>query len=304
MKSLSEKGILTKFEPDKPIIEQPTNVCTGLGVVDRVPWRVAAYALPTLQLASSAGLSVAEFYWAMQYSVALNSQLSTAQAKQSVALTQEYIKAISAQVQTKAKPIWLEERDAFEPARFLLAALLAYRLSQQADEQILRFADARDGDDSLLYMAAHALYMYDPLNIDPSRFIVERDQTPAKLIMVGGPAEKIFRKARLILLSQYPTDDTRQTAQAYSEIGRMPPYYPAPLDPVIGDDNRPTLDEILTLDDLDVRRDLLYLLVGLSENTSFSDLKRISKGSITQDQRDDLQISIEKLTEVIKQLES
>lgn len=298
---MREKGTLTKFEAEP--IDRPTNVCTGFGIADRVPWRVAAYALPTLQLADQSNLR-AEFYTALQYAVALNPQLSAEQARQASVLTQAYIKAISTELQTNEIPIWLEERDAFEPSRYLLAALMAYKLSQQADEQVLQFADKRDGDDSLLYMAAHALYMWDPLRIDPDRFITNRTQIPERLVMVGGPAEKIFRKARLALLSQYPTDLTRQTAQAYSPIGRIPPYYPAPLDPVIGNYSRPALNEILVLEDPDIRRDLLYLLIGFSERITFTDIKQIGKGNVTQNQRDDLETALERLVEVVKQLES
>lgn len=302
MKSLSEKGILTKFEAEP--MDRPINVCTGLGVADSVPWRVAAYALPALQLAGQAGLPNAEFYTALQYAIALNPQLSAERASQSVTLTQAYIKAVGAQLKIDTTPVWLEERDVFEPGRFLLAALLANKLSQEADDQILRFADTRDGDDSLLYMAAHALYMWDPLSIEPNRFLVNRQQIPEKLVMVGGPAERIFRKARLVLLSQYPTDPTRQTAQAYSEIGRIPPYYPAPLDPVIGGENSPTLNEILTLKDPDVRRDLLYLLIAISENVLFADIKQIGKGILTPNQKDDLEAALVKLLDVVRQLES
>jgi hypothetical protein len=265
---------------------------------------VAAYALPALQLATLAGLDQAEFYFALQYAVALNPTLTPKQAKVSTGITRALIEQVGQKVNTQAQPVWLEERDAFEPSRFLLASVLAYRLSQLNDEQLTRFAEARSGDDSLLYMAAHALYMWDALRVDPDRFIIERSQIPARLVMVGGPAEKIFRRARVSLLQLYPTDNTRKTAQAFSEIGRVPPYYPAQLDPVIGGKNRPTLDEILKLEDPDVRRDLLYLLIGISENISFADIKPISKGVLSQVQRDDLQAALDSLTEVTKQLES
>lgn len=277
-------------------------VCTGFGVGNGVPWRIAAYALPTLQEAGRLGISP-EYYFAKRFSTEVDEALSPEQASKSVEISKQLIQGVTTLTDAPTEISWLTERDPFEDDRFLFMSIMAYQLSMVADEQISRFAESRDGDNSMLYMAAHCLYMWDPLDIDPGKFIVDRSQTPERLLMIGGPAEKIFYKARQILIGKYPTT-LRETTQSFTEIGRMPPYYPAEGDLILGDRKRPTLDEVLAIENPDVRRDLLYLLIGLSEEVDFSDLKRISKGKATNEEIEDLDAALIKFVKIVKQLES
>ncbi|MDA1079983.1 MAG: hypothetical protein O2840_04835, partial [bacterium] len=197
-------NLVNKERLVKPVKEgQPydaSNVCTGFGVGMSVPWRAAAYALPAIQEAGRQEISP-EFYFAERFSTEIGN-LPPQQAKQNVQVMKLLISSASELVKNPNVQ-WLEEQDPFEADRFLFMAMMADQLSKIADEQIMRFAENRDGDDSLLYMAAHALYMWDPLDIEPNKFIVERPIIPNKLLMVGGPAEKIFYRARQALMGKF-----------------------------------------------------------------------------------------------------
>jgi len=281
-----------------------TNICTGFGVAEKLPVRVAAYALPVLQMGEQQPQARTEFYIAVAFAQKLN-QSNPEQVRTNIVLIKEYISLLRAAVGVTGEPVWLEERDPFEAHRQIQIKTLAAALKEKASDRIKRFADARNGDESLEYIAAHALYMWDTHDIDPDLFITHREQPPESLLVIGGPAEKLFSEARQILTGTFPQTTSRRAAQGFTEIGRRPPYYPVEGELVFnGEKPKITFDLIKALPDADVLRDTLYLVVSLSEIVAFGDIPCIKSKNLTSDEVDDLEAACDKLQAIISQLVS
>ncbi len=280
-----------------------TNICTGFGLDSELPVRIGAYALPALQQAENSFLAETEFYIARAFAQNLNG-LPTEIAERNTQLLQEYISLLRCNLNLATQPIWLREANPYSDDRLKLLRSLAEILKANGSERITRFATSRDGDDSLTYMAAHALYMWDVLDVDQNQFIIERSTTPKSLLMIGGPAEKIFYEARQTLIGNYPTVSDRKATQGFSEIGRRPPYYPIENELIFGFRQQLELKDVLAIANPDVLRDTLFLLISLSEGLNFADISKIKKGKLTPDEQADLESSCIRLQKILSQLES
>jgi hypothetical protein len=304
---LPSKGALVKV--DGQSIENGdcgfTNICTGFGVDHEVPVRVAVYALPVLQVGEQMLAAQTEFYIAQAFATKINN-LDSKKVAANVDLLKEYISLLRRELKVRNVPAWLEEGDPFKPERTAFLSEMVKILREKGSERIIRFADSRNGDESLAYIAAHALYMWDDLEVDTELFITQRLKAPESLLVVGGPAEKLFYEARQLLLSNFPNTGKRKTAQGFTEIGRRPPYYSVDGEFLINGKDRDDigLEKITSIADPDALRDTLYLLISLTETLTFSDISRIKKGQIKPHELDDLTAACIKLQAIIAQLRS
>jgi len=284
-----------------------TNICCGLGVDKDVPVRVAAYVVPVLQLSEQFPSAEIELYTATKFSARLNG-LNRTDAERNAAVIKEYFNLIQDRLRVTRSPVGLGELDPFTANRLSLLNDWTRLLKNLAPTKVLDFANRRSGDDSLRYMGAHVLYMWDRVDISPDLFITDRRKAPESLLMVGGPAEKIFYDARRTICDALPIDYTRLTDQVFTEIGRKPPYIPIADEPTIlsgKKGSRISYENLVGFPDPDVRRDALYLLASLSEALTFSDVEQIRKKGIKFDwQREALAASCAILKEIIGQLES
>jgi|GEM_PF-2899497 len=306
---LLDKGQLIKLQTDKTDLfdaeTEYTNICTGFGVDHEIPVRIAVYALPVLQMGEKFLRAQTEFYVAKAFATKLNG-LDANKVQVNIALIKEYIKLFKTELSVVNSPVWLDERDPFEVQRYALIKELAKILREHGSERIIRFADSRNGDESLAYIASHALYMWDTLDVDEDKFIIERDASPQSLLMVGGPAEKLFFEARQLLLSHFPTVSTRSTVQGFTELGRRPPYYAVDSEMIVNGRNnlRIGFEEIMSIADPDALRDSLYLIISLSETLTFDDIPRVKKGQIKPQELEDMTSACNKLQKIIAQLRS
>lgn len=282
-----------------------TNICTGFGVDHEVPVRIVVYALPVLQIGEQMMAAQTEFYIAQAFATKINN-LDQKKVAVNVDLIKEYIGLLRAELKISNVPAWLEEQDPNKPERNVFLASMVKILREKGSERLIRFADSRNGDESLAYIAAHALYMWDDLDINTELFITQRTQPPESLLIVGGPAEKLFHEARQLLLSNYPNSGKRKTAQGFTEIGRRPPYYSVDGELLINGSESLNigLDQITAIADPDALRDTLYLIVSLTETLTFNDISRIKKGQIKSQELDDLMSACTKLQTIIDQLRS
>jgi len=304
MKSLTEKGSLLKRKPTY----SPEQICTGFGIAEQVPVRTAAYTLPGIQAGKEYPEAQVEAYVATKFAVRLNA-CNPQTVKTNAQLIQEYSALVKEKIALKTKPInWLEEQDPFEEKRKTVLVSWAQTLREKAPKEVIEFADRRNGDQSLEYMAAHSLYMWDPVDAPLNTFITRRNQPPTNLMMIGGPAEEIFCKARKAIMESYslPGWEGWWSEQAFTPIGRKPSYIPTKQDVNIGKKDRPeiNLETIQAIGDPDVQRDLYYLVIGLTETLCFTDVKRARKDQLNPQETEDLRAACGRLEEMVRQLES
>ena len=81
--------------------------------------------------------------------------------------------------------------------------------------------------ESIRYLAAHALYMLDPLDILFCPILNSEDDSPegSLVIVVGGPQERLTAEVRDRLRRQLGTHKLWENWTLETPIGKLPPYY-------------------------------------------------------------------------------
>ncbi len=202
----------------------------GFGIDASVPLRAISYPLLALQLLQDRPDLTLEMYVATQFSQLLG-------VDQDLVLTNsQVLKQTVNQFIGNFFPT-LASRARFVPTGDItekrLSLLNAWVKILQKDRELVDFAQARSGKDSLLYMAAHALYMRDPLPIDPSDYIVSPPEDERSVVMIGGEGEKIMWQARKRIIEKL---DGVEPIQIFTTLGRTPPYFKKDEEPEVGDE--------------------------------------------------------------------
>lgn len=136
------------------------------------------------------------------------------------------------------------------------------------DDEINCFAQKFNGFDSLRYMAAHALYMGDQLNIPDELTLLPQGNKDSRVQMIGGPAEGPFLKARQILSAKIGS--FQPPSQIFTLIGRKPPYFRADMEPIVASDTQRIIcPEFLLSTTPEVCRDYLAILAFINQDQSF-----------------------------------
>ena len=114
----------------------------------------------------------------------------------------------------------------------LIDRLAAVRWPERILQKLDRFPNRKQ---SLRYLAAHALYMLDPLDVDFVPILKDRERLEpipqGKLILViGGPQENFTSEVRSYLREVMGVHDRWETWSLQTTIGRLPVYYPTNSD--------------------------------------------------------------------------
>jgi hypothetical protein len=144
-----------------------------------------------------------------------------------------------------------------------------------------------------------------PIAEDSKLFLVENPSgfELEKIVMIGGPAEEIFYRARQIILSQRRKIDLSfGNLQVFSKIGRVPPYYSSFKEPTIQTSIKETnVKCFLNKLDKQILSDYLRLLTFAAEEAPDGCLTRKKSGLLPEDYRI-LQIGFVRLKKFVNQL--
>lgn len=219
----------TRLKCERAVIAQ------GYGLEDGpLPVRSLAYAIPTLRLLRELPeTATGEIYIATEGVLRANPTLDKdavyRNEKELTALLSAYIEVIHPALEGRVRI--LRDRalpENSETDRFILE--LTDELAQHAssDDTLSSFVQKRGGKNALRYVTEHAVYMRDPVQSRPFEHLLvngmERDVDT--VVMVGGPAEKIFYRARQLLVGARDVQNTARTEQLITPIGeKRPPYH-------------------------------------------------------------------------------
>jgi hypothetical protein len=234
-------------------LDQRIVVSQGFGVSEgAIPLRFLAYIVPVLHLLKQLPrTAIAEFYFAVEGVKRANPgycpKAIAYSAKQGAHFLQRYVKLCHPDVANQIRVLRDRATDESD------ARLTVYLAEQTAglydtDSALRNFVDKRGGFPALRYMAEHALYMRDPLNLNGAgndgQLVQGVSTDMDTLIMVGGPAEKIFYRVRQHLCAVIGTHSKWQSHQLWTPIGDPPTYHPQNGEPTMAIRNQ-SLDSAL-----------------------------------------------------------
>jgi hypothetical protein len=277
-------------------VNEKVIVSVGCGVKDSsVPLRFLAYIIPAIHLLKQlSDKTRLEIYIALEGVLRVNGMdeaKTRANANKMARLVHSYVQTYHPTVAEQVdvlfdRPIQSESK---------LAQLidgLTTELSRltSSEESIKKFVEARNGTKSLRYMAEHVLYMRDPLSclipLEDSLLVPMASTDMQHVIMVGGPAEKVFYRARTALMGQLPTHEMWKSHQLFTQIGRPPTYYPQKGEPLYGDKLPSDVAELFNsiLKNVSVERgiqkgvlrDILVLLIDSGARNIFQQVGKLS----------------------------
>lgn len=273
---------------DEPIeaetIERYRHVIASMGFgVCRTPeinLRLPAYLIPIIHLAREVRFDDLEIYFVPHYQARIDrvsAETLIHRMNTMVEVLGRYIEHVHPGI--APKPRFLTDRPILPggPLESLIVKL-GEILAVANDPAVAAFAEKRGGREALEYMAAHAIYMRDPLDIDDLPEILEGATNPSGLMMmVGGPAEKIMWRARKLILDVVGRHRRWESRQLFTPVGRRPVYYRLNSEPTISDVEASSADVKRLLQDTsdpDIRRDLVYLFIDCTPMRDFSLLSR------------------------------
>ncbi len=230
------------------------NVVQGYGVAESVPLRVLAYVVPVLRLAGQlpGRSTMIRLYTATGGVLRANPGLDWTKIFQSSriirVLLKQYIVAfhpkLVRQKWTMECGMWLEIADEEnveetpEVSRAVELLMPYAREIMSGDATISQFCRNRGGEQALRYMVEHVLYMRDPIQFSFGEFegrplpgFFQHGRSSGDVIMVGGPAEKIFYRMRQGLLERIGTHNHWRSHQFFTRIGDPPTYHPQQGEP-------------------------------------------------------------------------
>jgi hypothetical protein len=203
----------------------------GYGLDLQIPIRSLAYAVPIMRLAHQLGARV-DLYIAYEGVVRAKGEgdywypactLNTVLTK----YVTEFYPGVNANV--------LVDRKLTQRAQNLISYLMSYAWTvYQADPSIQNFVDKRGGESALRYMIEHLLYMRDPTPfLDEESLLVPGTSLKHKyVLMVGGPAEKVFYNFRKQILDLTGRHDKWSAFQLFTPVGDPPTYHRFQKEPV------------------------------------------------------------------------
>lgn len=273
---------------------------TGLGV-NKSPGlalRFGAYLLPLVDAVRSTENSRGRFYIADQAAKRIGQPSELVESN--VELMQMYfsslMRTLFPELEGRIEMVRERSEESLEvlQERNMLRDRLIALLLDSEDEKILTFARKRVNPDDpegiktpLGYMAEHSLFMRDPIVDDERLFLIDSPEAGfERFAMIGGPAEEIFFRARQLILGVLNPTKMKQNLQLFSDVGRLPPYYSQPGEPLMGDvietnvqkflaDIRTNMNELTT--------DFFALLSYLSGAEDFSGLQSRKKAPTPSD---------------------
>ena len=256
---------LAKNIEDIAKIPNDAIITVGFGADTTTPLRILSYPLLALSILREKPGTRLEYYCATQFSELFG--LSAENAKQTESILSQLLQSFI----YKFYPD-LSERVQFIPSQpltneqntFIRESLVPILKNKQVFRD---FANQRNGTDSLAYIAAHSLYMRDPLPINPSLFINPLPKSNLPIVMVGGDAERMMWDARQLIINTF---GGTLPIQLFTTLGRTPPYFTREAEPVIG--GALTQDYLLGCSP-EVYRDYASLLVAIAKSYGDSNIR-------------------------------
>ena len=267
-------NILRQMDPNKRVV-----VSQGFGVPENgeFPLRFLAYIIPVLHLLLQLPkTAVVEWYFATQGIIRAQGNSPwwhTGNLCDSVLrmsnVIRNYVRQVHSDIASRVNVF--HDRIVYpnSPTEILIQELL--RVAEKvASEKVRAFAQKRGGKNALRYMVEHMLYMRDDntfLGLVPD--MIERSQFDF-LIMVGGPAERIFYELRQNILREMGKEQ-EGNFQFFTPVGDPPTYHQQDGEPLWNADRlEPHVQKVLekthdeTTPGMGVRqavlRDILVLL--------------------------------------------
>ncbi|MBT3817635.1 MAG: hypothetical protein HOE80_02325 [Candidatus Magasanikbacteria bacterium] len=277
-------------------IDEKVTLSVGCGVKDSgIPLRFLAYIIPALHLLKQLTQQTKlEVYLALEGVLRVNGMdeaKTRANANKMARLVIEYVKTFHPKVAGQVDVLF-DRKIEFGSKLDQQIDGLTTELSRLTSsvEPIQKFVEARNGAQSLRYMAEHTLYMRDPLccllPLEDNLLVPMASTGMVHVIMVGGPAEKVFHKARTALMGQLPTHDRWKSNQFFTQIGSPPSYHPQDGESLYGDELPSNVadlfDSILKNVSTNrgvqkgVMRDMLVLLIDSGAGNTFQQVGRLS----------------------------
>lgn len=201
----------------------------GFGMDTAIPIRLLSYPLLALELMRQKPGVTLEYYWATQFCSLFGIspfEAGNAENKASrmlLAFINHVYPDLSGRVQVlQSNPLTAEQ---ISFIRGTLVPMLSVK------RNFMEFANERNGEDSLSYMAAHALYMRDRLPIAPSLYINPLPQDKRPILMIGGDGEQTMLEVRQWIAYRLKA---KTPTIIFTSLGRKPPYFHVENEPVIG----------------------------------------------------------------------
>ncbi len=232
----------------------------GFGVDKVIPLRVISYPLLGLELLRRDSRARLEFYVATQF--ADLRQLSQAEATNSrLSIQMEVMRFCQRFYPEVAARISFIDTRPLTNKRLTLINQFAKII--QKDPQIRAFARDHSGFRSLQYLAAHSLYMRDPLRIDSDNYLTPLPFDGRPVVMIGGRGEDITWTVRKMLLQVFGDRNKPYPSQLFTSLGACSPYTMKQNEP----DYRTDLKrDFLLSTSPEVYRDFACLLVSIARS--------------------------------------
>ncbi len=234
--------------------ETNITVAQGYGVAERIPLRLLSYLVPTLRIASQLPPQTKiELYVAQHGVMRANPHYDSEKIKASAVmiakLLHEYVQRFHPNLAGRVTV--LQDEPLTREALMAIDGMLPSAMEIVAlDSTIKAFVEKRGGEAAIRYMTEHVLYMRDPFMYSGQLLPVlvpgMSDPSGGRMIMVGGPAEKVFHRFRQQLASRISAHTHWESSQFFTPVGELPTYHPQPGEPVLGEVqlNTLTLDTI------------------------------------------------------------
>ena len=212
-------------------------IAQGYGANAQVPRRFLAYAVPVLRLASQMSEKTAvEFYFATHGVYRANGEYYN----ESLSLMRNELSWFVNKFYPKLndRVSILEDIPLSDKVKDLITVLFPLaRKVIDVNSSIKQFVLNRGGDNALLYMLEHLLYMRDPILVDGkvnTELLVPQMAIDSRhVIMIGGPAEKVFWKFRQEMLNVCGSHTEWKSYQFFTQIGDPPTYHVHSGEPVM-----------------------------------------------------------------------
>jgi hypothetical protein len=307
-------------------LEEKTVLAMGFGVTDQgVPLRFLSYIVPVLHLLRQMGTNtIAEFYFALEGVLRVNGLAEKTTRNNSAimaGLIRSYVSTFYPDLVGRIVILFDRRVEAGSTLERRIAKIA--KIIQQlttSDESLARFAKTRGGDTAFGYMAEHLLYMRDPLAalLPPEEHLLVPGMISDMdhVIMIGGPAEKIFYRVRLAVSTGLDQHESWKSHQLFTQVGSPPTYHPQPNEPLWGEIHDLPQDVYKLLKIIIDRiewdeygtqkaaiRDLIVLLIDCAGVDYFSNAKKwsnlVCKGrSLPDDVQEILQTGWDRLHEL------
>jgi len=211
-------------------------LATGYGVREgRMPVRVLSYAVPLLRLLPQLPAQMTgELYVALNGVIRANSpsanpSILAENASTAIKLVSAYAQRFHPSVANRVRVLCdapLLDNSELKRWRDDVTAG-AVREILATDEALRSFVMKRGGERPLTYFVEHAIYMRDPLTaaFRTQNLVPEARSDFDTVIMVGGPAEKLFFRFREALRARLNAPPIWDSKQIFTPIGDPPAYH-------------------------------------------------------------------------------